>query len=484
MGRAKQFAANSFWLATSTVIIIFVGAIYRPIIGRILGPADFGSYNFITTFIGYFLIIALFGVRQVVAREIGRDPGTARIFLLKSAKIRAFTILVSMIACCLIGYGLNRGHTVTLGIFIMSISLAITGVGELLEGVLIALARSFYIAVSNLIGSLLRLGLGIWALEAGYGLIGVLWVFILTAGLSTVLNMVFTSYAIRLHKQKTTELAQTRYILKESIPFLVLSISTRLYAKSDILILTLLRGDKITGIYSAAYIFLDLLFAISHSITAVAYPMVTDMYVGSKGESEKSTADLIMAYERLHKYMVLGLIPISAILMSMGIEILMLVFGRQYTGGTSLLQVLVWTAPVNISANISGTFISAIYKQRLNTILATAGMIVNIIWTIIFIALYGAMGAAIATLGSAVVNTIVHYYFVTRTIGSPSLINTWLKPIICGVIMVGAIYPLMDSFWLLRGVIGISAYIIAIIIVRPFDAEDKRLVASVLTRKS
>lgn len=478
MGRAKQFAQNSFWLTASAAITMFIGVVYRPIVGHALGVTAFGQYSFITAFSGYFTIIAYFGIKQVVLREAGRKRSAARAFLLTSYKLRSITTLIAFLACGTAGYALHRGTAVTLGIFIMSLSVAVTGAGELLEGILIAYARSFHIAVSCLIGNVLKLIFGILALKSGYGLHGVLWVFVLTSAVTTLFNIYFAKLALRSERQVPDDLARVRYILKESLPFFLLSITTRLYAKSDILFLTIIMGDKVTGLYSAAYVFLDMMFIINSSITTTAYPMVTRIYTHKDGDS--GSVDLAEAYERLHKYLVLAFIPMSALLMVFAKEILPLVFGKDYLGGASAMQVLVWTAPIGLSSNISGTFLSAIYHQRLNAVLATVSMAINISWTVGFIYLYGAMGAAMATLGSAIVNTAIHQFYIVRTINNVKPTKIWLKPAICGIIMIAVMLLLSHQPWVFRLLAGIFSYAAGIVIIRPYDDEDLRLLKSIV----
>ena len=475
MGTAKGLAKNSFWLMTGTGISILVGTIYRPVIARMLDPDDFGRYTFITTFIGYFTILAYFGLRQVVVREVSRDRENARGYLAAALRIRTVTALAAMAACCAVGFLLSVDANVKSGIAILSVSLAVAGLGEILEGVLLAFGRSYFIALASLTGNLLKLVIGIWALKAGYGLLGVLTVFILTSAVSTVMDWWFVRSLLRTEKRPEAAPELRKTMLRESLPFVVLSAATRLYTKNDILFLTMLRGVKATGLYGAAYTFVDLLMAIANSAVSAVYPVVAKMHTDAAGT-------LGDTYERLHKYMLLLLLPISVLLMSLGGEVLVAVFGKDYLRGTPALQVLVWTPPVEVSCLISGTFLCAMYRQRLDATIASSMTALNVVATIGLIILFGAMGAAVATVGASMVNAMLHYYYVRRVVGPVKTRNAWLKPMVCCGLMLAAVQVVSQSMPIVRLLTGILVYIAAIAVIRPFDVEDRRLFTSLVKR--
>jgi O-antigen/teichoic acid export membrane protein len=480
LGKAKEFAQNSFWLGVSTGSVMLIGAVYRPLIGRFLGPTGYGEYSFIQVFAGYFLVIAYFGIRSVVAREIGRDPRIAEEYTLAAVRIRAITSVVALILCCAIGYLLRRSGLVTLGIFVYSLSILAVAAGDLLEGVLVAFHRSFYVAISNLVGNLLKLGIGLWALKSGYGLLGVLWVYVFTSAITAIMNAWFVRAVFGQTKQNKAESSPVKYVLIEALPFLALFVSGSLYAKNDILFLTFFRGEEVTGLYSAAYVFVDLLLGIGVAITTAAYPMIARIHGEEEGKPDGDA--LIRAYERLHKHMLMVFAPVSILLMSLGVEALSLVFGREYLPGYQAMRILVWAPVVEVSCLVSGNFLSGTYRQRLEARIAVTMTALNIAWTVSFIILFGAIGAAVATVGASAVNAVVRYIYVNRTIGRIRVLSAWVKPLACAAVMLIAVQLAADMTWAWRLIIALAGYAIAIAVIRPYDLEDKRLVLSLFRR--
>jgi len=479
-GKARQFASNSFWLAASVATAVLTASVFRLAIGRVLGPSQYGRYAFIQTFVAYFLVLAYFGVRSVVAREVGRDPSKARAYLAASLKIRAVTAVTAMLCSWAVGYALHRGGQVTLGIVIMSLSILALAVGELLEGVLAALQRSFFVALSNLVGNVAKLALVLWALRAGYGLIGVIWVSVAASTLMAITNWRFVKHVLSSQGLQRSEPGRVRYVLKESRPFLLMSAAGKLYAKNDILFLALLRGDAITGIYSAAYVFVDLLISVSGSFNWTAYSMAARLY-GEAEDKKPLGMGLSEAYGRLHKHLLMIFLPVSALLMLFGRESLML-FGNRFLGGLDALRVLVWVPPAEVSCVLSGCFLSATYRQRLEARIAAAITALNIGWTVSFIVLFGAVGAAVATIGASLINAAVRYIYVTRTLGKTSVVDVWVRPIACTAAMLLVAQRFMGVFWMWRLAVALMVYALAVAVVRPYDAEDRRLLRSILRR--
>lgn len=455
-----------------------IGAVYRLVIGRMLGPTDFGRYTFIQTFVAYFLVIALFGIRSVVMREISRDPSASRSYIDAAYKIRAVTILVALVSCCLVGYALHRGQQVTVGVYILSLSIAMLAFGELLEGVLIAFHKSFFVAVANLIGNLLKLAFGLYVLRLGYGLIGVLWVFVITSALTAGMNWLFVKLVLHSEKQSDAKPGLVKYVFKESIPFFVLFIAGKLYAKNDILFLALIKGDRTTGLYGAAYVFVDLLLNAGNSITSAAYPIISRLY----GNEEPGKMNLTEVYERLHKHMLMIFLPVSVLLTVLGRELLLLLFGREYLGGYPALRILMWVPVVEISSLVSGNFLSATYRQGLEARIAATISALSIAWTISFIVLFGAIGAAMAILGASSINAIVRYIYIGRSIGKTDVMSAWIKPIVCAAVMFLAALSISHAFWIWQLLVAITAYALAIALIKPYDAKDRSLFLSLIRR--
>lgn len=477
--RARQFAKNSFWLTVATAIVILAGAVYRPIIGRFLGPGDFGDYTFIQTYVNYFLVLALFGVRNVVTRELGVESTAARAYLSAAYRVVALANALALIACIVIGFALRRDTEVTQGILILSLSIVTVSFGDILQGALVAFQRSLSIAAANLVSSLLKLGVGYWALSRGYGLHAVLWTFVMSSIVMTLMNWWSTEKALGDSKETRSRLGLARYLVAESVSFFLLSIASRLYAKGDVLILYLIKGSEVTGLYGAAYVFVDVLLFTRSSIVAVAYPMVARMF---RCDEEHNGMGLPEAYERLHKHMYLMFLPVCVLLMCFGGTILELVFGDRFSAGIPALSVLVWTLPPSITALVAGTFLCAVYRQRLNAVLAFVGMGVNVVWTVWFVFLYGAMGAAWSTVGSGVVNAVIHHVYAKRVLGPMSTLEMLVKPIACAGLMLVTILMLGESQWVVRALLGTGAYGVGMLALRVYDSEDRRLMRSVIKK--
>ena len=484
-GKTRQFAKNSFWLVVSTAIIMIVGATYRPIIARFLGPTEYGQYAFIQVFIAYFLLAASFGIRAVVMREIGRDAEETHAYLSAAYKLRSITTVSAIAVCCATGYLLNRSEQVTLGIYVLSLSIVGMMAADLFEAILISFQRSFYIAVASLVGNLLRLGLGVTVLMAGYGLIGVLWVFVFSSSVTAAITWYFMRKVLReknVHplERGKGEASKVRYVLKEALPFFVIGIAGKFYAKNDIFFLALMRGDKVTGLYSVAYVVVDILIKVGSSIYWAAYPIVSRLYADEK--QGRATMRLPEAYERLHKHMLMLFLPISVLLMSFGKEMLLLIFGKAYLGGLSALNVLVWIPVAEVSCLVSGNFLAATYRQGLEARIGLAMALVNVVWTVSFIFLYGALGAAIATIGASTINAVVRFYYIGRSLGAISSVTAWVKPILCAALVMPVVWFTSDMFWISRLGILIGAFVAATLIVRPYDSEDRRMLLSVFGR--
>jgi O-antigen/teichoic acid export membrane protein len=179
--------------------------------------------------------------------------------------------------------------------------------------------------------------------------------------------------------------------------------------------------------------------------------------------------------------MLIILLPISVLLMFVG-QNLLLVFGKAYINGTPALRILAWTPPIEVSCLISGTFLCATYRQRLDAAIASSMTVLNVVWTIVFIYFFAATGAAIATVGAAFVNAVIHYLYVSRCIGRINLVDAVIKPAACTFVMFVVMRTIPQLFWVWSSLAGVAAFVLTAHILRVYDGEDLRLFRSLIKR--
>ena len=93
-----KIVENIGWLFFDKILRMGVGVIVGVWIAHYLGPEQFGLLNFATAFVGLFGAIAVLGERDIVVRDIVRNPEGARETLGTAALLQ----LIGGLACYLL----------------------------------------------------------------------------------------------------------------------------------------------------------------------------------------------------------------------------------------------------------------------------------------------------------------------------------------------------------------------------------------------
>lgn len=474
MSNARKFAGNSLALTVASLSTVLLGAVYRIFIARYLGEAEFGKYVFIVTYLSYFSVISLLGVRQVVVREVAKHPEKHLSITRQSLKIRIpSTILAFSLAYGILLF-LHKGHDVCIGLFIYGASLFTVMLLDTAEGMLVGRETAFYVTVSSLVSNLLKIGSGIYLLRHGAGLIVVLSLYTLISFLNAGMSWVAYRWVFRGVKSQPDEEESEigRFLLKESWPFLWLMLISRVYYKNDILILSFLKGDIATGRYGAAYQPIDALVTIASSLGAAAYPVMSRL-------SASGDKHLQSFHNTLSRYVMLLFQFIAVVLTAVGPELVSGLFGRKYSAAAPVLRLLAWMPASEAVTILMGTLLGATANQKITVRLAIVAASMNVAMCLALIPRFGYTGAAYGTVVSGYLNMLYVMYTVNARVQLIDWSGVLLKPILCAGSALGVLFLVSPIAGHFGGLIAASAaYFAVIMLTKALARDDFRVVSS------
>jgi len=478
LSNSKKFAKNSLALTTASLSITFLGAIYRIFIANYLGDVEFGKYSFITTYVSYFSALSLFGLRSVVTREVARHPEKSTPILRQSIKIRGLTTLIAFISAYCIILFTGKSVDIQIGIVIFGLSLFAVAGMDVIEGMIVARESSVYITISALFSNALKIFVGILVLRMGYGLIAILTVYLVISFINTILSWYF--YRIVFANVKSTvavnEPHLRGFLIRESVPFVFLSLISRVYYKNDIIILSILKGDRIVGWYSAAYLPVDALLTIAQSIANAAYPIMSRMF-GGDGKSLKNFNDT------LSRYMLLLFIPIAITLTAIGPELISFLFSDKYTKAMPIMRLLGWMPVAETVTFGMGNVLAATYNQKITAKITVVNASINLVLCLVLIPKYSYWGGAIGTVLSAYITLAIVTWVIIRYVHRVDWLHCIFKPLCCALLAVIVLFftERVAGPWI-SWITGIVTFIIIVLVSSTFRRDDYKLVVSIFRK--
>lgn len=402
-----QVFGNISWLVLDKILRIGFGIFVGVWVARYLGSDRFGALNYATALAMIFSPFATLGLDVIVVRNLvqGKSPnetlGTA--FALKLAG-SLLVITVSLTAGCL----LLRTDTVT------RVMIGIIAAGTIFQSFDVidfwfqSQVRSKYVVYSRntafvLISVLKIVLMKLHAPTVAFAWAGVSEILLAAVGLVILYRFTGESlFAWRINLKCAIQL------LADSWPLMLSGIVIFIYLRLDQVMLGQMKGNHEVGIYSAAVRLSELWFFIPAAIGSSVLPSILKTKV----------VDEDLYSKRMQKLLTIMALLGYAVAVPMSFlsnQIMHIVFGGQFDAAGPSLAVLCW-AGLFVSIGVAGgPWLMAGDLMRFSLAVTALGALVNVLVNLALIPVYGALGAAIASLISYAVAAFLGFFLLSRT---------------------------------------------------------------------
>jgi O-antigen/teichoic acid export membrane protein len=471
---AGLFGNTSILIATR-VLTKAIGTVFTIVVARKLGIEDYGLYVFANSLGGMFGMAAVFGlprlITRVVAREMDRTGETlANIIILESALLTlAVTGMVSTIL--LLGYSGHRLWIVIIG-----------GSGALLVALLDINAAFFRAhrrmdleALMRIPLSSLNLILGVAVLLAGLGILGlvvvqwIIYAFILVSGFILAMRKLGRpSFSLDLPAYRT--------LLTRAFPFALSTVFVHVYQSVAMILLPILGGDEITGLYAGAKNFLAVFGVLPISLTGSFFPVMSQLW-------ETSYDDWRFTCQRSLKYLLIMALPIVVGLSMIGEQVTLLVLGDEFAESGLILQTMAfWIILAFLNAGLSNALLS-VDREKTHMRIVGVLMVVNVGANLALIPFWGAYGAVAASLLTEGLMLLTQSYVLSKVSQGLFSRAITLQPILSVIVMAGAVYLARGLGLVPTVVVGAVVYPLSLFALGAFDANEIGLIRSLWTAR-
>ncbi|MBE0472147.1 MAG: flippase, partial [Methyloprofundus sp.] len=190
---------------------------------------------------------------------------------------------------------------------------------------------------------------------------------------------------------KHFDLSIAKQLLKDSWPLIFSAIVVMIYMRIDQIMIKEMLGEYEVGIYSAAVRLSEAFYFIPMLITASLFPAI----LNAKNQSDELYKQRL---QRLYTFMVWFAIAIALPMTFLSDWLILLLFGQAYQEAGQVLMIHVWSMPFVFLLVASGKWFIAEGLARMALYRNLSAAFLNVVLNIIFIPIYGVVGAAISTL--------------------------------------------------------------------------------------
>jgi stage V sporulation protein B len=494
MGRSN-IAKSALWVTFSEVLFNLSGFVIHSVLGRFLGPADYGRYGIIITLTTMVIILIGNGIPTAMAKYISEyfetDP-----LMVKAIKRQAIILQTIIIG----------GITI---LFFFSIPLICKALGD---PTLIPLFRistliipafaaaSFYFsyytglhkfntqATLKTMRSIFRIVFVI-GLAYFFRVQGSIVGYIIAPGSVFLIAYLIDKFKVnrelnaRSFQQSSTGTAVsfdwrklTNYAWQIIIFFLAyeLLISIDLYMVKGIL-----RDDQLTGIYNAVITVGRIPYYIFYAMTIFLLPMI------SKSTSQNNHEETSKILSQSMRIMLILLVPMIILMSVFAKPILLDFYGARYISGAFSMSIFEYGVGFLAVFYVMSFALIGAGKTKIVMYISLVGFALNAVLNYILIKNYSIVGSAIATSITSFVITVWILYYLWKNFGKLVEIKTIFKTIIAAFIMyIASLFfsqgKIEFIFW---SIILFAFYLLLLVIFREIEKEDLGIVKRLIFRK-
>lgn len=388
MSSGNRIFKNASWIMACSILQALMSLVIGMISARYLGPGNYGLISYASSIVTFIVPVVQLGLRNTLVQEIVASPD-------KDGEILG-TTLISTVVCSLFGIiGIisfvsivNRGEKETIIVCALySVSL-IFQMTQMIQYWFQAKLISKYISITSLCAYILVSAYKIYLLISEKN---IYWFSITNAFDYLLISIILLIiYKIIGGRKLTYSFTRFKALFSKSKYYIVSGMMINVFSQTDKIMLKLMLGDAETGFYSAAITCTTMTSFVFTAIIDSFRPVIFENKISDEDKYEKNI-------KRLYSVIIYTALIQSVVLTVFSGFIINIFYGPEYSAASSILRVVTWYGAFSYMGSVRNIWMLAEEKQKYLWIINLSGATLNVACNFVFIQIWGAEGAALAS---------------------------------------------------------------------------------------
>lgn len=389
---------NTKWIILCKVIQSLLQMILGMITARYLGPSDYGLISYAASLTAFAVPFMRLGLDETLVREYVTDPdregeiaGTAMVMNLVSA-------FACMMCVMLFSAAANRTEPVTIAVCVLYSVCLIFQALEMMQYWFHARLLSKYSSLAMLLS---------YALVAVYKIVilvtrrSIYWFAVIHSVEYGITALILVTAYVKLKGRRLScSLRTAGMLFSRSKYYILASLMVTVFQNTDHIMLKMMIGDVANGYYTSAITCTATVGFVYAAIIDSWRPVILDSF---QSEKERFDKNIICLYS-----VVIYLALIQSVFFAVLAKyIILFLYGAEYSPAVPVLQILVWMQAFSYMGTVRNIWILAMEKHRFLWIINLCGVIFNIAANAAVIPVWGACGAAAASVATQIVTNFI-----------------------------------------------------------------------------
>lgn len=379
---------NAKWIIGCKIMQSLVNLFIGMISARYLGPSGYGLINYAASVTAFVVPIMQLGLRSTLVQEFIQKPDREGEILGTAIAMNVISAVACMVMVVAFAGVTNRDDPASILVCALySITLLFQAI-EIVQYWFQSKLKSQYPSLAMLSGYIAASVYKIYLLVTQKS---VYW-FVLTHSIeAAIIGIALVVIYCRISDQKLrVSLPVAKELFSRSKYYIVSSLMVMVFQNTDHVMLKMMAGDVENGYYTAAVTCAGIANFVFAAMIDSARPSVLECRGRDMEKFESRLAGLysVVIYTALLQSIAFTLLAKPAML---------ILYGSAYSESIPVLRVVVWYAAFSYMGTIRNIWILSEGKQSILWIINLSGALANVVLNACFIPIWGACGAAFAS---------------------------------------------------------------------------------------
>ncbi|MDX2362497.1 MAG: oligosaccharide flippase family protein [Crocinitomicaceae bacterium] len=377
-----------------------------------VGAEDYGIYFSLLNFSILFNIVLDFGINNFTTKNIAQSPKIASKYLEKILTFRfilfIFYAVISYSVAFVLGWEGEELYLLSFLVFNQFLITLIAYIRSYFGGLMLFKTEAFLGVLDRLLliflcGAVLYFPVT----DTPFRIEWFIWIQTVCYGIALIVGFILLFSKIGVPKLKYRPVFSYA-IVRKSFPYALLILLMTIYTRVDSVMIERLHpnGRMEAGYYAQGFRLLNALFMFAMLFSNLLFPMFSKMFTKKQ--------DVLPLLSITSKLLIGGSILIAIVTYFNSEYILGLVYNSDIAFSNLTFQLLMFSFIGMCSTIIFGTLLTAKGDLRFLNIVAGVGIVVNAVANLYLIPIYGATGAAIATVTTQSAVSITQFIYSMR----------------------------------------------------------------------
>lgn len=395
---------NAGYLILGKTLQMMFSVVIAMLTARYLGPANYGLINYASAYTAFFAALCTLGINNVLVKEFIDHPGEEGKVVGTTLGLRAISSILSSIVIVGISSVLDAGEFTTILVVALSSIGMVFHIAETFNYWFQSRLESKVTASATLGAYLVSAVYKVYLLLTGKGVA----FFALITSLDYFCLGIFLFIEYRRHHGGRLQFSWEygKKLLGQSHHFILASLMVAIYGQTDKLMLKQMIGDAEIGYYATAVYLCGMWCFILTAVIDSVYPSIMS--------AAKEKNETLFRKRNIQLYTIVFYL---SVIVSLGFTVLAepiicILYGESYLPAVNPLRIVTWYTAFSYLGVARNAWVVAQNLQKHLFTICAASAVANVILNIVLIPIWGASGAALASLIAQMFTILVVPFFI------------------------------------------------------------------------